>query len=154
MPPTHAGLKGPRAYVRLAEIVRPPDHRRDARTRSASAIDHPPQPGARARAADLRQALRMLEGEGPVRATVSCARELSRELGWLEPIQPGSWGEGGLVTAAISCADKTFSDWPFPPDAQCGPLTAQQFCHHEVASPLRNHLAPCRALLTNDSVGP
>src|SRR2546423_1870055 len=35
-------------------------------------------------------------------------------------------GEGGLAAAVISCADKTCSDWPFPPAAQCDLLIAQR----------------------------
>ena len=54
MPPTHAGLADPRAYVRLATIVR--QQIIDGTLEPAGrAIDHPPQPGARARAADLQQ---------------------------------------------------------------------------------------------------
>jgi len=85
MPPTHAGLTDPRAYVRLAEIVRCKiiDGTLEP-GRPAPSITRLSQEHGHARPT-CGKALRMLEGEGPVRATVSCARELSREPGWLEP---------------------------------------------------------------------
>ena len=55
MPPTHAGLADPRAYVRVATIVRQQIIDGTLEPGQAGAIDHPPQPGARARAADLQQ---------------------------------------------------------------------------------------------------
>ena len=55
MPPTHAGLADPRAYVRVATIVRQQIIDGTLKPGQAGAIDHPPRPGARARAADLQQ---------------------------------------------------------------------------------------------------
>jgi DNA-binding transcriptional LysR family regulator len=75
--------------------------------------------------------------------------ELCRSVGFLPPGVPrdrAGWNlptrrpdEGGLPAAVISCADKTCSDWPFPPAAQCVLLTAQVSW---VASPGTEPLRP------------
>ena len=67
-----------------------------------------------------------------VRTTVSCARELSRELGWHLPARRP--GEGGLAAAVISCADKTCSDWPFPPGCAVRSADRTAILHHDAAS--------------------